>query len=158
AEHIHAVAIRPDGAMIAATSNADLILWDASTGKVIHRLMGPGYGGWSLDFSPDGKTLASTSDWPIRLWGVARGKMAEEHRPLKRPGTIRFSPDGKHLALCGDDGALMVWSVAEKKVVKQMQGHERRVSGVAWSPDGARLFSTAEDCTIRLWDWTKQIE
>ena len=46
---IDAVAYHPDGKIIAAASAIDLILWDAETGKALHRLEGPGYAGGSLD-------------------------------------------------------------------------------------------------------------
>ncbi|MEV4751376.1 WD40 repeat domain-containing protein [Streptosporangium amethystogenes subsp. fukuiense] len=33
-----------------------------------------------------------------------------------------------------------------------MYGHESRVHAVAWSPDGTRIATGSDDCTVRVWD------
>jgi WD40 repeat protein len=147
-----AVAFSPDGKTLAAVSPGELILWETATGKPLRRLAGPMHGGWSLDFSPDGKTLASLTSGSVSVWDVATGDHLYYVTPVKQARTVRFSPDGKHLAVTGDEGALVSWDVAGKKVVRQFKGHTGQVRWADWSPDGKRLASCGEDGTVRLWD------
>ncbi|RYZ81300.1 MAG: hypothetical protein EOP04_24255, partial [Proteobacteria bacterium] len=35
----------------------------------------------------------------------------------------------------------------------ELKGHTGTIKGLAWSPDGTILITSASDHTIRLWDW-----
>src|SRR5262249_40183025 len=72
---IRAVAVSPDGELLATAGNDPVVrIWKASNGQLAHALKG--HGDWvsSLAFSPDGTMLASASkDKTIRLWGTSDG-------------------------------------------------------------------------------------
>src|SRR5262245_35308357 len=122
-----AVAFSPDGKTLAATSPNEIVLWETSTGKPLRRLPGSLSGGWSLDFSPDGKTLVSLTSGSVSFWDVTTGDHRYYVNPVNQARTVRYSADGKRLAVTGDDGALVSWDVAGKKVVRQFKGHTGQV-------------------------------
>jgi hypothetical protein len=64
-----------------------------------------------------------------------------------------WSPDGKTLAVGGDDCAVHLWDPAIGKEIRIFSGHKEGVLSVAWSPDGKILSSAGRDRQIRLWDF-----
>ncbi|NTU79630.1 MAG: hypothetical protein HGA45_09535, partial [Chloroflexales bacterium] len=92
------IAFSPDGSTLAtATSDAQIILWSASTGGQLSTLLGH-MGGevTGLVFSPDGRTLASAGkDSVVRIWDVATGAerlVLNGHEHAVR--SMAISPDG----------------------------------------------------------------
>jgi WD40 repeat protein/basic membrane lipoprotein Med (substrate-binding protein (PBP1-ABC) superfamily)/transcriptional regulator with XRE-family HTH domain len=66
------------------------------------------------------------------------------------PGTalsIAFSPNGKRLAVAGDDEAVRVLEVATGRVLLTLDGHAAR-----YSPDGKSILTAAIDGTLKAWD------
>jgi len=43
-------------------------------------------------------------------------------------------------------------------IIRIMHGHEDAVQALAWSPDGRRIASVADDRTVRVWDAVRGIE
>ncbi len=65
---------------------------------------------------------------------------------------VVFSPDGAHIASCGEDMTVRLWSTKSGDLLQTISGHEGAVMGVDISPDGAMIASCSEDKTVRLWD------
>ncbi|KAG2339000.1 WD40 repeat-like protein [Suillus weaverae] len=66
------------------------------------------------------------------------------NRPL--PG-VRL---GDRFASGGEDMVICVWS-KDGELLKEIKGHDREVTSLCWSKDGAHIFSTSYDCTLRKW-------
>jgi WD40 repeat protein len=100
-------------------------------------------GGSHMVFSPDGTTIATGSrDWKVpvaRLWDTASGKLrAELAGEAQWVKPMRFSPDGKFLAI-GGRGDETLWELASGRswrVPVELGGSQDPV----FSPDGVLLF------------------
>jgi WD40 repeat protein len=137
--HPWAVALSPDGRLVAAAGNHDsnyvvghnhaaegaLKLWDARTGRLLGALpynpersmrLHPWYR--SLAFSPDGSLLAvPNTSGSIEFWGTAPfgprsvQKVHDPGEPRSTLTAVAFSPDGWTMATGGEDGAVRLWVV-----------------------------------------------
>jgi len=63
---------------------------------------------------------------------------------------MAFSPDGRLLAVAGDDGVTRLFSVAQRELVG-ICVEEGLVESVAFSPDGHTLVTGGSDGTVYLW-------
>ena len=70
--NVHALAVSRDGRRIAsADSDHTVSLWDAETGKELHRLAGHTDAVYGVAFSADGRFLVSGGkDKSVRVWRV----------------------------------------------------------------------------------------
>lgn len=116
-----------------------------------------------IAFAPDGgSVLTAALDRTIRHWDVAtatetsRATTTDSAPPFNH---ARFSPDGTLVATCSrdfGDNAPRVWDTASGRLVTLLGGHEQRAWDIAFSPDGRRLATVADDRTIKMWsaeDW-----
>jgi WD40 repeat protein/energy-coupling factor transporter ATP-binding protein EcfA2 len=157
-------AISPDGHWVAAGGErGTLVLFDAESGELLHRLEGhdPGEQIRDIVFHPAGRWLASAgNDRRIILWSLP----TEEDRA---PEILRqwwadeavmalaVSPDGRLLASGGEDHAITLWNPENGTPVRILKGHRGKISevtGLAFSPNGKHLASASHDRTARLWD------
>lgn len=122
---VNFVAFCGDGkAVVSASDDSPLRLWEVETGKEIRQFNGHGRAILSLSVSPDGKTIASSgSDDTIRIWDTATGKELRRFRfkvdPLglsPRSLVVAFSPDGKSVA-AGINQRLQVLDIATGKML-----------------------------------------
>lgn len=163
---VDAVAFSPDGnfVLVGTSEEPGLRLLDGASGEEL-RTFNVGFGVRSIAFSPEGRLALSASSYePPTLWEVASGKLVRAFRMkrgrwlflLKSRGAWSqaiFSPDGQLVAAGNSDSNIRLWDAATGEELLVFQGHNGRVSSVAFSPDGRLLISGgSEDHTIRFWN------
>jgi WD40 repeat protein len=62
------------------------------------------------------------------------------------------------LASGSRDKTIKLWRVLEQKEVGIVQGHQKSLNSVAFSPDGKYLASGSNDSTVKLWSIDLQRE
>ncbi len=152
----------PDGKTLASVSHDQTVmLWDVATGKAEARV--PTQHGeriYGLDISRDGKTLVTASwDQTVKVWDLPDRKIRKTLRPRRYLPELNFpiltiacSPDGKLLAVGGEEKAVKLVDPVTGSLVHLLEGHDDMVSRVVFSPDGKTLASASFDGTVALWD------
>jgi WD40 repeat protein len=156
AGYITPSAISPDGKWYALPAEDGTIrLHDTTTGAPGPSLKGPATKS-PLAVSPDSSHLVSGSQDTVTVWNVATGReIATFTVSGITTNRVRFSPDGKRLAVAGynfftaSDARIMDLDGGHPVVLK---GHALAVLDVAFSPDGERVATASTDRTVRVWD------
>ncbi len=143
-------AFGPDGATAAVSNNNGSIdLVDPKTGASKHLLLGRSRMGQWLAFSPDGATLAAASDdGAVQRWSVADGvRLSTTEPPVQ--GTfgarVLLADKDRGVAWTRKGLALVVWEVPSGKLVSPEGGHTTAVRGIAFTPDGKFVVTSADE-------------
>ncbi|KAG2342720.1 WD40 repeat-like protein [Suillus weaverae] len=151
---IGTMAVSPNETMVVCGGvDSKLRLWNIKKGSMI----GDPWEGHDaavrcLDWSPNALEIASGSqDGTIRRWNPDIGRQIAP--PIKTSHiwvlAVKYSPQGDKFA-SGGAGAICIWS-KDGKLLIEIKGHEREVTSLCWSKDGAYIFSGSGDHTIRKW-------
>ena len=128
------------------SGRAEQILWQSSYG---------------VAFSPDGQLLV-TAGHPdgyeagqFQVWDfpslTLRPNFSSQAFEL---ASAVFTPDSKHLLIGDQIGRLMVWDVAEGRVVDTtLNEHTGGITAIAYARDGRTLATSSRDRTLVVWDW-----
>ncbi|WP_055710917.1 hypothetical protein [Streptomyces torulosus] len=67
---------------------------------------------------------------------------------------VSFSPDGRHVATSGGDGAIRVWRYGRTlRDPLVLRGHDGEVWTPVFSRDGKRIAAAGVDGTVSVWEW-----
>ena len=134
-------AIRRDAGAIVHTRQAagksEVVYLDVASGRVLGHPIELQRPAGALALTPDGKTVAITQGTAAQAvgslqrqaaWPAARARKSYIYR-------IEFSPDGKTLAICGNDESRL-WDVATKQPLGASMVHMQEVNAARFSPDG----------------------
>jgi Caspase domain/WD domain, G-beta repeat len=151
---VYAVAVRPDGALVAAGGwthgppEDSIYLFETQTGKMAARIAGLPDNTTSLAFSPDGHRLAAGlgDDSGLRVYDEHR-QWSEVFRDTDYGDDVScltFSADGR-LAVASFDGKVHLYDSAFRPIVPPKQLTGRKPFSIAFSPDGAMLAVGYDD-------------
>ncbi|MFH1465379.1 MAG: serine/threonine-protein kinase [Pseudomonadota bacterium] len=157
AAQVRAIAVDPDGALVAAAGEDGLVhLLRANDGILLDTLpSGQGPVG-ALAFNPDGSLLAAASlggdialldslgQRPVRLLPDSAGTW----------GSLMFSPDGHRLLGSGSGERSVIWDIDGHDLPLVLSDGGAHLSAAAFSPDGAMVAVGGYDGMLRLWDGT----
>ena len=157
-EHVvfHAV-WRPGTHQLATTSRDNkLYLWDTANGQKLQVFNGHEGIAPLLAFHPNGRLLASTSrDFSVRVWDVETGACVLNAHGVYGEPSLRFSRDGRRLALGSEGARLSIAKFAFDAPCREIFRCERsdwysRVSGMSISPDGKSLAITLRSFGVHV--------
>lgn len=181
-DDFYAFAWSPDGKRVASSTNSQVQIWDATTGKhpVVFNPNGQGGSVLALSWSPDGRSLAvgsgqvqiidpltgavkQTFPKSLASAGSSGGSHLSSMNPFSGGNMVyatAWSPDGTLMATSLNGAAygnvVEVWNVITGQVINtfrgQSHGQNSGVNSLSWSHDGKDIVSAAYDGTVQVWD------
>jgi WD40 repeat protein len=148
-----AVAWLPDGQVRVATRTVRTVrVWQPGARPLLHEFDAPALV-TAVALSIDGRRLAAAClDTNIHLWDLDKGIEAGAVPCPREARAVAFAPDGKALAVAGEDGMLLVHGLAKPGQARRFVGHRGAVEWVRFTSDGRSLVSGGEDGFVRAWD------
>ncbi|KAK6109718.1 WD domain G-beta repeat family protein [Brugia pahangi] len=80
--------------------------------------------------------------------------------PEWRPSCTILQPtyNHQHLLIAGNEssiGLVYMYHITSQLLIRTFKGHERRVTSISISRDGSFFATTSTDCTVRIWNFSK---
>ncbi len=142
------VAWSPDGKLLAGAIEAHpLVIWEADG----HESEESDCQGIDASWLPTGVYLLSGGTNGICVWDTQKREASVFASSIDSTSVMALSPNGRWLALTGEDGSIQIWGMDVRQQVSILEGHIGPVISLVWSPDSNLLLSSSEDGTVRLW-------
>jgi hypothetical protein len=151
-----------DGNYLAASREPETLrTWNVETGQIvasINQNFNNGNSRTPFCFAANGRVLVVTFDYRLRteigFYNLARPDLV----PKRVPGgwyeqRLAVSPNGELVAASSYSGEVLLFDAAKGELKDSFYGHLSTTGGLAFSPDGRRLFSTNNGReAVKLWD------
>jgi WD40 repeat protein len=155
-DRTNAIAWSPDGNLIASGGSDQLVsLHNLATGTIT-TLSGHTGEVTGVAFSPDSKWLASVAFYrEVKIWDTSTGTLAHSLMGgiTGTANAVAFSPDGNTLAAAinQNTGMVQLWNTTTWLSSGTLASDTMPIESLAFSRDGLRLVTGAEDQSIRVW-------
>lgn len=157
-----------DKIVVVGTRDGKLEIFDIASSSLLDTIDAHERDIWSLHLQPDGKSIVTASaDKCAKFWdlkvvqaevlGTTRTtpRLTLVHtRTLKTADDIlavRFSPDGRYLALSTLDTTVKVFYTDSLKLYLTLYGHKLPVLSLDISHDSKLVVTSSADKTVRVW-------
>jgi WD40 repeat protein len=155
----------PDGKWLVTGADGGYRVWNTMTwqpkgdcpGEQDEALSTSFYG---VAFSPDGQLLVTAGHQrgihagQFQVWDFPALNLRTNFElfPFEIASAV-FTPDSKQLLIGDKIGRLLVWDVAEGRVVQTLKEHTGGISTIAFARDGRTMVTSSGDRTLIVWDW-----
>ncbi|CAG9853569.1 unnamed protein product [Phyllotreta striolata] len=145
--------------IVTGSSDKTVRIWDWKAGSGYEErqsspLKGHKYQVTCVRISPQGSLLASASvDGTAVLWNVHNCSKLYAITQVNGDAirVCRFSPDSTVLITAGDNGAICVWDLVHRSLIKTIFDHEGTTQSLAFTPDSYYLVSACSLEMIMVW-------
>lgn len=169
---ILAVAVSSDGELAACGRDNEIYVYGIGSGARVARLVDPSLAGQvgaggpgvahldlvqSLAFQPTGDLLASGGFREVKLWQRPRNVRIASlvdsgHGRRGAFAVVATNPSGNLVATGDTGGTIQIWQLPSGKLLRTIAAHTAKVTGLAFSPDGEKLYSGSLDKSLRVWN------
>jgi len=124
------VAFSPDGQrLVTGGVETTAKVWDLTSGRELFTLTGGSGGTFAVAYSPDGRQFLTGGDYGASLWDAETGRLVRTLPPRLGADWLESGP-----------------------LRRRSEWHGQRVEVVAFSPDGKRVLTGANDGKVIVWD------
>jgi len=148
------LAFSPDGGTLAIAQGyqrAVRLVDVATTQTRSLDIPGEVYSSGVVAFSPDGRTLGVIGSTPGLADLIDLATPRRIRLQFGRANGLAFAPDGRVVAVGGQDNSLRLFSVPDGRPLGVWFWHTHNVNDVAFSPDGRWLATSSDDGHVKLW-------
>ncbi len=178
-DNVHSIDLDAGEARIAyARSDGSAGIVDIASGRTTARFEGHVGPVLSIQFDPTATLVATASlDGTARIFDAATGEQLSVVERRSTPLAVaRWNRSGDALLVCGSELTGALWNRPGESVVSvhpmargarvaTFAGHLEAIRGAEFSLDDSRVFTTADDKTLRCWDartgaedWSQELD
>jgi len=142
----------PDGKRLVVAGSDRMAVYEASSGRLLHRAEDGGQGSSALFPSPEGDRYVTADAglrfqlWSTNGWEADLGTARADRALLAR--TVNYSPDGRWLCTGGDNTTASVRDAVTGKLHMMLPA---QTYWVRLSPDGRQCATLGGNAVIRIW-------
>ncbi|KIJ36030.1 hypothetical protein M422DRAFT_261579 [Sphaerobolus stellatus SS14] len=180
-DQIHTVAVTPDSQNVLSGSDGAICIWNICTGQDIRSplhvdgtalirnwktgdleagpFQDPEQCISSVAFSRDGNFIAAGGAiWDLNSQNLISKPRLHYSKEFQIK-LVAFSYDGDMLVTGSNDLKIRICNVSTGEVVMgPLEGHDKEVTPVVFSPDGKKFASASADRTIKIWNPSRETE
>ncbi len=147
---VWSVAFSPDDALAFVLLRNKVLCWDL--GRHAEVWSAEAHHARSLWASPSGDEVLAEGELSAWRFAASDGRLRATHaRPDGSAAPlVAYAPDGRHVAV-GCFTEVMFVDCAANRVAGWLHGHRAELTGLAFSADGARVYTASRDTTVIAW-------